>query len=172
MLEDHMTTGRISGAVLQRNEYLDGEHLQKNPTWYVEESPFKVKQIMRMVRRHDLRPKTVCEAGCGAGEVLRLLQEQMEPGCRFVGYEISPQAFELSRTRQNDGLQFRLGDIAQDSKSFFDLMLVLDVVEHLEDYYGFLNAIRGRSVHKIFHFPLDLSVQAVARGRGLLKRRE
>ena len=37
---------------------------------------------------------------------------------------------------------------------------------------GFLTGIRTKSMLKIFHIPLDLSVQTVLRRRGLLKRRE
>jgi 2-polyprenyl-3-methyl-5-hydroxy-6-metoxy-1,4-benzoquinol methylase len=113
----------------------------------------------------------VCEAGCGVGEVLRLLQLEMPPDVKFVGFDISPQAHELSKSRENAHLCFRLADITKERGVFFDLMLVLDVVEHLEDYFCFLRATRTQARHKIFHFPLDLSAQAVLRKDGLLKRR-
>jgi len=163
---------KISGNVLERNIYMDGEFLKKNPLWYIDESPFKVKQILRMIQKNQLRPKTICEVGCGAGEVLKLLQEKMDATCRFCGYDISPQALEICKSRANESLQFKLADISQEANTFFDLMLVLDVIEHVQDYYGFLNGIRQKSELKIFHIPLDLSVQAVLRKRGLLKRRE
>lgn len=163
---------KAAGNVLDRNVYVDGEYLEKNPSWFVEESPFKVRHILQMIEKNHLRPKDICEVGCGAGEVLRLLQQQMDPHCSFCGYEISPQAFAMCQGRANDQLQFKLADISQEQSTCFDLMLVLDVVEHVEDYFGFLNKIRSKSDLKIFHFPLDLSVQAVIRRRGLLKRRE
>ncbi|HEX8034938.1 MAG TPA: hypothetical protein VF510_13870, partial [Ktedonobacterales bacterium] len=53
----------------------------------------------------------------------------------------------------------------------FDLLLVLDVIEHLEDYFTFLRAIKLRSNYTIFHIPLDVSVQTVVRPGGLLKVR-
>ena len=31
--------------------YKSGEYLEKNPTWHVEESPWKARQIMRMLAR-------------------------------------------------------------------------------------------------------------------------
>ena len=163
---------KVAGAVLDRNVYIDGEYLTNNPGWHVDESAFKVDEIVRMIDRNRLQPKTICDVGCGAGEVLRLLQERLNEECVFSGYDISPQALELCRPRSNERLQFKLGDISQDEDTFFDLMLVLDVVEHVEDYFGFLNAIRSKSELKIFHIPLDLSVQTVLRKRGLLKRRE
>jgi len=152
--------------------YTGGGYLEKNPLWHVDESPFKAEQILRMLRKNRLEPKTVCEVGCGAGEVLKLLQERTDETCDLRGYDISPQALEMCRSRENERLRFTLGDLSQEEGAFFDLLLVLDVVEHVEDYFGFLRGIRPKGDLKIFHFPLDLSVQAVIRRRGLLIRRE
>ncbi len=152
--------------------YTSGEYLEKNPSWHVEESPWKVQHILPMMKRHHLMPGTVCEVGCGAGEVLKQLQEKMDPLCSFCGYEISPQAFELSKSRANERLHFKLADFTQEQDVFFDLLLVLDVIEHLEDYFSFLRAIRPKGDYKILHIPLDLSVQTILRGNGLPKVRE
>ncbi len=163
---------KITGKVLDHSMYVDGGYLEKNPEWHADESPFKVTQILRMVQKNNLKPKTICEVGCGVGEVLKLLQEKMDKSCSFWGYEISPQALELCKRKANERLQFKLADISQEEGAFYDMILVLDVIEHVEDYYGFLKGILPKSELKLFHFPLDLSVQAVARKRGLLTRRE
>lgn len=155
-----------------RNIYEDGTYLDKNPLWHTDEAPFKLKQILRMLNRRDLQPMTICEIGCGAGEVLKLLQQKMDKRCRFWGYDISPYAIEMCKSGSNERLQFNLADIRCLEDKSFDLILVLDVFEHVEDYFGFLRGIRGKSDLKIFHIPLDLSVQAVLRKQGLLKRRE
>ena len=171
--DTNMTTPmKISGNVLEGNIYMDGVYLEKNPLWHIDESPFKVRQILRMMKQNGMDPKTVCEVGCGAGEVLKLLQDTMDYTCRFQGYDISPHALAMCEGRANDRLHFKLADISQDQGAFFDLMLILDVFEHVEDYFGFLKGIRSKSDLKIFHIPLDLSVQAVLRKRGLLTRRE
>jgi hypothetical protein len=34
---------KISGKVLDRNMYVDGEYANKNPLWHADESLFKVK---------------------------------------------------------------------------------------------------------------------------------
>src|SRR5437899_3954881 len=88
--------------------YTSGEYLQRNPQWHVEESPWKAKHILRMLRKNSLSPKFICDFGCGAGEVLKQLQDQMGSSCRFVGYDISPDAIALSRTRANEMLEFKL----------------------------------------------------------------
>ena len=96
----------------------------------------------------------------------------MDRGCRFWGYDISPQSLEMCQSRANERLHFKLADITEEKEAFFEMILVLDVIEHVEDFFGFLKGIRPKSALKIFHIPLDLSVQAVSRKRGLLKRRE
>jgi SAM-dependent methyltransferase len=162
---------QTSGESITPNIYTDGAYLEKNPLWHVDESPFKAQQILRMLERKHLQPKSICEVGCGAGEVLNLLQQYTGDTCQLWGYDISPQALKMCESRANERLKFKLADISQDDV-FFDLLLVLDVFEHVPDCYGFLKSIRGKGDLKIFHIPLDLSVQAVLRKRGLLTRRE
>jgi hypothetical protein len=151
--------------------YEDGTYLENHPTWHAEESPFKAKYILQLLKRNRLSPATICEVGAGVGEVLKRLQAEMSPDCDFRGYEISPIAHELSKSRENERLRFKLGSPCDEPGAFFDLLLVLDVIEHIEDYFTFLRGIRRLGRHTIFHIPLDLSVQAVARENGLMKRR-
>lgn len=152
--------------------YRSGQYAEKNPGWHVEESPWKAEQILRMLARHHLSPQTIGEVGCGAGEVLRQLQVRMDPACELWGYDISPYALELCQSRANARLHFKLADLSQEPDTSFDLLLVLDVLEHLEDYFSFLRALQPKARYKILHIPLDLSVQTVLRKNALLKRRD
>ncbi|HLY31672.1 MAG TPA: class I SAM-dependent methyltransferase [Ktedonobacterales bacterium] len=152
---------------MAEQRYLTDEHMRKNPDWHVEESAWKASYILRMLQRHHLEPQTICEVGCGAGEVLKQLQEQMDPQRQFVGYDISPYAIQLAQSRANERLRFIQADFLQEEAASFDLILVLDVLEHLEDYFSFLRAIGSKSSYTIFHIPLDLSVQTIMR-RGAL----
>lgn len=152
--------------------YTSGCYLEKNPLWHTEESPWKAKQVMRMLNRHGIVPRTICEVGCGAGEVLRQLQLGLGRDCEMLGCDVSPQAIELCQSRANKNLRFFLGDVTKVSDRFFDLILVMDVIEHVEDYFSLLRNIKKRALHKIFQIPLDLSVQTVVRATPLLKDRE
>jgi SAM-dependent methyltransferase len=152
------------------DRYKNTKHIESVPNWHIEESPWKVQHILRILERHHITPKTICELGCGFGEVLRLIQACL--GCECWGYEISPVAFEHAQARANERLHFKLADIALEADRSFDLMLVLDVVEHAENYLGLLQQIRTKSEYKIFQIPLDLSAQTVLRGTVLLRLRE
>jgi SAM-dependent methyltransferase len=153
--------------------YRDGSYLKRNPSWHVEESPFKVRQIVRMLKRQNFAPKTICDVGCGAGAVLAELQPYLSPDCACWGYDVSPVAIEMCASRGNKNLHFAVRDMRRDTIDvFFDLLLMLDVFEHVEDYMGLVRDIRSKGKYKLFHIPLDLSVQAVARRNGLLRRRD
>src|SRR5947209_3440196 len=62
--------------------YLDGKYLAKNPGWHVEESPWKAKQVLRMLRQNHLAPTTVCDVGCGTDYFYtpRSIKFASEPG--------------------------------------------------------------------------------------------
>lgn len=161
-------------TVTDTNEsiYQTGEYLEKNPTYHVEDSAWKAGQILRMIEKHELRPQSICEVGCGAGEILKQLQSRLPTAAQFVGYEISPQAFALCQERANQQLRFFCADLVATQSEKFDLLLCLDVFEHVEDYLGFLRGLLSKGEFKIFHIPLDLSVQWVWRKRPIMRERE
>ena len=155
--------------------YRTGAYARMAPTWHVDESAAKAQEILRLLARSQLTPRSLCEVGCGAGEVLRQLQLALPDETELTGYDISPQAIELAQPRANEHLHFQLGDFTQSESSAsgsYDMLLVLDVLEHLEDYFSFLRRLRTRSMYKVFFFPLDLSVQSVIRPHGLLHTRD
>ena len=149
--------------------YQSGEYLDKNPHWHAADSPWKAGQILKMIRKQNLHPATVCEVGCGAGEILNSLHAQL-PETDFFGYEVSPQAFEICSTKSKNRLQFMLGDLLETDKRF-DLLLCIDVFEHVPNYLSFLEKLRGHAGHFIFHIPLDLSMLTILRPSRLMKTR-
>ncbi len=143
----------------------EGEYLEKNPNWHIEDSPWKASQIIKMMHRNDLSPKSIVEIGCGAGEILSQLQHRLsDQTIRFYGYEIAPDAIEMCKSRANDRLRFFHKDLLQED-AFFDLLLMIDVFEHVEDYVGFIRKSGQKATYKIYHIPLDLSVSSLMRGK-------
>ncbi len=154
-----MDPSSSSGADL----YVSGEYAERNPGYHTDDSPWKARQILRMLERHSLRPAAVCEVGCGAGEVLHQLQQHLPPGTRLHGYDVSPQAIALCRQRESEHLAFTCAGLPPAAEGPFDLLLCIDVFEHVEDYRGFLRDLRTVAGRVLFHIPLDLSVQTVLR---------
>jgi SAM-dependent methyltransferase len=149
----------------QESIYTDGSYLAKTGgTWHLEDSPFKARWIIRMLARHpEFRPVAICEIGCGAGGILSELQKLLSWPADFTGYEISAQAHELSSRFANPRCRFVLGDAFSDP-SMFDLVLVMDVVEHVEDCFSFMRQAQQKGRLKLYHIPLDVHVSSVLRG--------
>lgn len=139
----------------------NSEYLKKNPTWHVEDSSWKATQALKLVERNKLQPKTVVEIGCGAGEILNQLHQRMvDKTIEFSGYEIAPDAFKLAQTRQKERLHFFQEDLLQNNNAF-DLLLMMDVFEHVEDYIGFIRKCNTKATYKIYHIPLDISMWSI-----------
>ena len=100
--------------------------------------------------------------GCGAGGILECLHRQLVPQPDCVGYEISPQAFSMAQQREARGLHYRYGAPLPEADPY-DVVLAMDVFEHVEDYLGFIRGLHSLARWKIFHIPLDLSVLSVAK---------
>jgi cyclopropane fatty-acyl-phospholipid synthase-like methyltransferase len=151
--------------------YEDGTYFNNNPTWHEEDSPWKAKQIEMMLKKNNIDPLTICEVGCGAGEILNCLVNTSNTNIVFSGYEISPQAFKICKKKEKENLHFFLKDLLDESNTSFDVVMAIDVFEHIEDYLGFLRRLRTKGKYKILHIPLDLSVQTVLRSYPILDKR-
>jgi SAM-dependent methyltransferase len=150
---------------MMSNIYTSGEYLEKTATWHAEDSVWKADRIGWMIDRHGLRPESIAEIGCGAGAILNCLaSRETLAHTRFSGFDISPQAIALCAPYAGDALTFRCEDLLSPTNvESFDLLLVIDVFEHVRDYMGFVEKCRLKVDYKVYHIPLDIHVSAVVR---------
>ncbi|HEY2463013.1 MAG TPA: methyltransferase domain-containing protein [Steroidobacteraceae bacterium] len=155
-----MRTRQPEGSI-----YTDGAYLEATGgTWHLEDAPFKAREVVKILARHpEVRADTICEIGCGAGGILSELQKLLPNHTTFTGYEISPQAHALSTKTPTVRCEYVLGDAFADV-SAFDLVLVMDVVEHVEDCFSFLRRATQKGRWKLYHIPLDAHASAILRG--------
>lgn len=150
--------------------YTDGSYLRNNPHWHAEDSTWKADHIADILERNAIAPGTVCEIGCGAGDILAHLSKRLPSNTRLVGYEISPDAHAICSPKAWGNLRYRLGDPLEETETF-DVVMAIDVFEHVEDYFAFLRKLRGKGRYTVFHIPLELSAWMVGRGQPLLYQR-
>lgn len=159
---------------MTESRYHDGTYLEANPSWHREDSPWKAQHVAKLLQDHHITPRRLCEVGCGAGQVLTALQGTF-PEAHLEGWDIAEQAISLAQPTGNTHLQFHHGDFfkqSPDNSSDYDVVLALDVFEHVENYFDFLRQLRPRGRYCVFHIPLDLSAQAVVRGLPLRWRND
>lgn len=151
--------------------YVSGEYLARNPTWDEEDSVWKANHVLKMLGRNGLMPKSVVEVGCGAGGILASLHDSL-PGVEYSGFEIAPDASRFWEKHKARDISFMVGDFLHENKKPYDVLLLLDVIEHIPDPFAFLAKLQGRAGHYIFHIPLDLSALSVVRESPLLLVRQ
>lgn len=140
------------------DRYRSGVYLDQNPTYHEADSPWKVARVQELLQANSFTPWDIHDVGCGSG----LVSEQMSrlyPKARTHGWDISRQAIARATARRVEGtnVEFRVGDFSSADVTA-DLVLCLDVFEHVDDYLGFLARVCERSHRVVFHIPLELSV--------------
>ena len=154
--------------------YLDGSYLEANPSWDRDDAAWKADLVIKMLSKWSINPLNICEVGCGSGDILRSLSTAF-PASRLVGYDVSPQ---VSKFWKNDieysdkKIELVLGNFHEINADVFDLLLMLDVFEHIRDPFTFLEESRQHAIFFIFHIPLDLSAIGILRKSILLDVRK
>ena len=154
----HKTVGKLSESTGQNTEqtiYENGDYLENNTDWHASESPWKANHILNLLNRNSVSFNTATEVGCGAGRILQLLNQAM-PDKSFTGFDISPQVADLWPSSSSGNLNYRLEDFLT-AENCFDLLLLIDVFEHVPDYMGFLQQLSTRAQKFVFHIPLDMN---------------
>jgi len=148
--------------------YDDGRYLSNNPRWHEDDATWKASQVLALLGDRSFRPESIVDIGCGTGGVLDVIGKAMD-GTRLVGYDLSQHA--LGVVERSDRVDLRVGT-PQDVHEHYDLLLSLDVFEHVEDYIGFLRSLQPLADWFMFHIPLDASAQSVMREKPLLAVRD
>jgi len=143
--------------------YSGGLYLKENPDWHIEDTAWKANHIARMVDSNKLTFASCIEVGCGAGYILKYLSEKYR-SARFTGYDISPQLRPFWDNVVDDRITFHRCNFCESTEKY-DLLLLIDVFEHVEDYLGFLRSLSTRAKYFVFHIPLDMNVQLLLRDR-------
>ena len=157
----------------ETNMYINGEYFENNPTWDIEDSPWKANIINSIIQRNRIKVNDIVEVGCGAGGILTFLAEKNPQIRAFKGFDISPQAIMLAEKRKSERINFYLGDFVNNNLSTnIDVVLVIDVLEHVKDYYGFLEKLKQKAKYFVFHIPLDLSCRTILKPHIMLQQRQ
>jgi SAM-dependent methyltransferase len=125
-----------------------------------------------MIKKHNLSLNSIYDVGCGAGNILAEIQQKWGTEIELSGFDISPQAISIAKTKENARLKFFNEDILTSKVPPTDLLLLLDVFEHVPDYISFLEDLSKKSKWFIFHIPLEVSViDILLKSRRMLSQR-
>jgi len=139
-----------------RGIYNNGAYLIKHPNWHLEGSSTKAKWIKSVIPE-EIRSsvRSILEIGCGRGAILNGLKGFFNKECQFTGIDISNEAISYARNNFKD-IIFICGDVysLDLDRTQYDLVLCIDVLEHLYYQEEFLKIINQLSRHSLFHVPI------------------
>jgi cyclopropane fatty-acyl-phospholipid synthase-like methyltransferase len=150
-----------------KNIYKDGGYSESNPNWHGADAGWKADQITRALEINSIAYHSCIEVGCGTGLVLENLA-RLKPGKSYSGYDISPDAAAFWEHRA-PGLSFHLANLLE-TDALVDLVLAIDVFEHVPDYMGFLEGLRKHGKHFVFHIPLEMHLMGLLRDKHVYAR--
>lgn len=147
--------------------YTGSAYHEANPTWDAEDSPWKADRVHEILETHRIPSATIAEIGCGAGGVLAHLRSLL-PDAEMYGFDIAPALVPFWQQHAHKRITFELGDFMAINERRYQVVLLLDLLEHLSNPFEFLTGIRSAGDHFVCHFPLDLSAFSVLREKPLL----
>lgn len=151
--------------------YLEGEYLRHNSSWNVEDADWKAKAIYKLLMRNSLVINDAVDVGCGAGGVMEALAGMDRSIKSLSGYDIAPDAIRIATERASGRVRFVNDDFTKEVYAKTDLLLLIDVIEHVDDFYGFLRKVKSKSTYFVFHIPLDLCCVSLLKPHILLQQR-
>lgn len=152
--------------------YTSGEFLDNNPTWDRENSEEKVEGIFNAIpesfwENFDRENFTIADVGCGAGGIIGIFSEKLkQKGFKItsaMGCDIADVALEMARGEWGD-IEFYNGEITE-SKKNFDLGLLFDVIEHVEEPEKLIRDVSKHCRYIIFRIPMDYNWNVRIRNR-------
>ncbi len=147
-----------------RELYVSGLYTEKRPTWHKEDSPWKVQQMCRVFDFKE--PMKICDIGCGVGGVLIALNDILSEKCSMAGYDISSLAIERAQENAPDNILYECCDILEMEKLDYDLCLLIDILEHLENPVDFLLKLYQKGLREfIINLPIEGHLMGKLRGK-------
>jgi 2-polyprenyl-3-methyl-5-hydroxy-6-metoxy-1,4-benzoquinol methylase len=88
--------------------------------------------VLRALRRHAAEATEILDVGCGLGEMVAFLSDELE-SVRFTGIDFSPGAIESCR-RRLPAHRWAVADVvADDLPQPFDAVICSELLEHLDE---------------------------------------
>ena len=137
-----------------RDIYVSGEYLKNNEDWHASRAGWKAGHVIRGLEAVGVKPATLCDIGCGTALTLNAVASHFGLS-HAVGFEPSSDAPVHPETQ---AIVERRQMGVEATSDHFDVALMLDVFEHVEDYYGFIRSSGRVADHVVFHIPLDANL--------------
>jgi ubiquinone/menaquinone biosynthesis C-methylase UbiE len=142
--------------------YNDNSYLEKNPSLHTEDSKFKFQNIKRFLSSIEVKNNRIkiLDIGGGAGIIGKLVLEYFQESGIVVSFhslDLSTQMLKIQLKNNPQIKKIINCSINECPKSNYDLVLMIDVIEHIEgkeDSAKILNKL-GKNI--IYNIPIEIN---------------
>ena len=142
--------------------YNDNSYLEKNPSLHTEDSEFKFQNIKRFLSSIEVKNNRIkiLDIGGGAGIIGKLVLEYFQESgiiVTFHSLDLSTQMLKIQLKNNPQIKKIINCSINECPKSNYDLVLMIDVIEHIEgkeDSAKILNKL-GKNI--IYNIPIEIN---------------
>jgi ubiquinone/menaquinone biosynthesis C-methylase UbiE len=145
--------------------YTTGEYARRNPSLHEEDAACKIRRIMPLIslfsKLNNSESVRLLDVGGGAGIILKALSEKLKQdhGVKVSKYALDLTPLMLTRQKQNNpDIQVTYNvDLCKNplDNKCADLVLMIDVVEHIPDSDKALSEVGRIGKFAVFNIPLE-----------------
>ena len=120
------------------NIYIDNDYWNKNSDYHESDAEYKALNTLSLLSKINLKKNSkILDLGCGSGKYLYVLSNYIDGN--FYGVDISSNSIDrANKLFKKDNLKFEKKNLDELKNEKFDLIILNDVFEHVEDYIKFL----------------------------------
>ena len=149
------------------------EYYKKNPSYHVEDAGFKWNNFKNSILKSEInlsQVRNIGEIGCGSGQILSLAKKSgLFKETEYVGYDTNLDAIILAKSLDGSIKYLNEDLVNKNLEKKFDILIVSDVFEHVDDYYSFLQALRKKAKYLIFNIPLQMNLTSLLRRKNVFE---
>jgi cyclopropane fatty-acyl-phospholipid synthase-like methyltransferase len=142
--------------------YNDNSYLEKNPSLHTEDSKFKFQNIKRFLSSIEVKNNRIkiLDIGGGAGIIGKLVLEHFQESgivVTFHSLDLSTQMLKIQLKNNPQIKKIINCSINECPKSNYDLVLMIDVIEHIEEKEDSAKILNKLGKNIIYNIPIEIN---------------
>ena len=155
--------------------YNDGTYIKFNPTLHAEDSKYKMAYIAKLLERVDWDGSVIniLDIGGGAGELGKYVCEWFVSNGCAVNASVLDVAEEMINIQKEHNPYIKktyLGSLDELGEERFDLVLMIDVIEHIESCEQFAADLNNHASYIVYNIPIEINLVDILRNIAMNKR--
>lgn len=130
------------------------EYIRLHPDLHDADLESKITAVFKILP-HDININSILDVACGSGKILIEVLKKLN-SIRNVGIDISKKAINIAKQYDLEKkVLWITKDIFKFNQERFDLVLALDIIEHISDDKKFLNKMEELGQNLIIKAPIE-----------------